>query len=112
MANRRHANRKNNPPSESVLSSARTDTPNIDNSSKTGTENQELSRRIDVLEQLLNNQHGDQNTQVKRLEEKVQQLEDQVVQYKTQVKSLEEKITSTSINTFKKINALSIFLID
>lgn len=87
MANRRHAKQKNNPPSESVLSSARTE-----------TENQELSRRMDSLEQLLNSRLGDQNTQVKRLEEKVQQLEDQVAQYKTQVKSLEDKISSTLIN--------------
>lgn len=109
MANRRHANQKKNPTSESALSSARTDTPNIDNSSRTGVENQELSRRIDLLEQLLNNRFGDQNTQVKRLEEKVQQLEDQVTQYKTQVESLEDKITSKSINMLKKINATSMY---
>ena len=68
---------------------------NSDDRSMMDTGNQELVRRLDLLEQLLKDRVNSENVQIKQLQEKVQQLEDQVEQYKIHMKVLEDKVTRT-----------------
>lgn len=95
MANTGRAKQNSDLRIENASSSIRTaETPDNDNRSTMRTENEELVRRMDLLEKVLNDRLSSEDIQIKQLQERVQQLEDQVTQYKTQVKILEDKVTS------------------
>ena len=93
--NLKHTNALSNDP---VLKYAKSNVSQIDNRVSTISDNQELNRRMNILEELINKE----NVQIKQLQDKIEKLEEQATQHRSQIENLENKVMSKSKMQFSR----------